>query len=249
MLRALFLTISLLAVPAAAQTTEPAKQLQIDEAIRAFRTNSTIWPQEWFLLGDGVGLTGMTRVRASERAGICEQDRFEIGTGPDRGPGIPQATEVHATTSYGMMAIESEVDDRSSEDEVAQDLACFRWSQTDRNVARIDARDADIVWFAGQALQALALDARTERKTDWNCVQIDKCPNRERAQAILTAGNLSGVQEIWTGCPDTGHSCLVLEFFDGSDDRWFVKIQPYWADNYRSVSALWSWRDAHLIVD
>jgi hypothetical protein len=247
MFRALLLTISLLATSAAAQTASPVNTARIDDAVEAFTANTTIWPRDWFLLGDGVGLTGETRMRASDRAGICEQDYFEFGTGPEHAPGIPRATQIHVKTSYGIMAIEKEADDRSSEDEIAQDIACFRWSQSDGNMSYVVGEDADMVWIAGQAFQALALDARSDQRTSWGCADIEKCPTRVQAQDILTIPNFVAVQETHIGC-DNILRCLLLEFSDGDKGLWLVAIQPDCDDGCRSAKAIWSWTP-DVVVD
>lgn len=249
LLRALLLSIPLLATAAQAQDTvlDPST----DEVLQALQDNTTLWPQDWFLMGEGIALKGETRMRASEGSpGICEQDSFWIGMGPDRGNGIPRATEVHAQTSYGIMAVESERGDEPDEErrerDIAHDIACYHWGQQG-NSAYIAADSSGMVWMAGQATTALALDAMSDRLIRWDCSNIERCPTREEGQAILQSGSLTRVSDV-TGECRWEYYCKVLTLRAGGDMWWLtVEMSELWPP--RPEKVMWGWMDGRTILD
>ena len=246
MLRELTVLLALIATPALAQEPDPARSQKIDEAIAIVRANTTLWPQDWFLQGEGVGLSGETRPRASDAAGVCEWESFLIGSGPDPGPERPRAIEIHAKTNYGLRAVEAEPDDIWSRDHaIAQDAAC--WDQRG-DLHYVGAEHAGFVWTAGQVIEAIARDLRTVQQTRWGCVENDRCPSREQALDIITVANLSSVYQVSDLCPTNDDQCLALDFTDGEGGIWSVTLNPDRHDGHRSAEAQWSWRE-DVIVD
>lgn len=252
LLRALLLSISLLATAAEAQDTvlDPST----GEVLQALQSNTTLRPGDGFLMGEGIALDGETRMRASPGSpGICEQDRFWINMGPDRGDGIPRATEVHAQTSYGIMAVESErgneTVDEERERDIAHDIACYRWGQQG-NLAYIDAEHEGIVWLAGQIIEALALDARTDQRVRWGCRNIDRCPTGDQGLAILKPGDLTHVRTAESDCRD-GYYCwaLVLRGDSPGSDVWILTVELSELRPPSAVSVMWGWADGRVIAD
>lgn len=251
LLRALLLSIPLLATAAKAQ--DAVLDPSTDEVLQALQDNTTLWPQDWFLMGEGIALKGETRMRASEGSpGICEQDSFWIGMGPDRGEGVPRATEAHVQTSYGIMAVELERGNETVEEEwerdIAHDIACYHWGQQG-NLAYIDAEHDGAVWLAGHIIEALALDARTDQRVRWGCENIERCPTRDQGLAILKPSDLERVRSAEGECR-SGYSydcwALVLRS-DG--DLWILKIELSELRPPSAVSVMWGWADGRVIAD
>ncbi|MBO9500229.1 hypothetical protein [Brevundimonas sp. A19_0] len=236
----LLFSVALLATPAGAQdhTDEPS----IDDVLRDFQANTEMWSGPSYLTGDGIGLRGETRMRASQNApGVCEQDRFSISVGPDRGDGIRRATQVVSRTTYALMAIEPKRGDGTPEAlHIAQDIACSQWGAG--RAAYIDAEDADTAWLAGQIIEALAVDARTGQRVPWDCRNPDRCPTRGEGLAVLELGDLTHVRATRDDCPND-HECRVLVLGGDihSSDLWTLTVALSGLDPLRVVSVAWGW--------
>ncbi|WP_226634948.1 hypothetical protein [Brevundimonas poindexterae] len=240
LLGVLLLSVALLATPAEAQehTNEPS----IDDVLRAFQANTELWSGPSYQTGDGIGLRGETRMRASQNApGVCEQDRFSISIGPDRGDGIPRATQIVSRTIYALRAIEPKRRDGTAEArQIDQDIACSQWGAG--RAAYIEAEDADTAWLAGQIIEALAVDARTGQRVPWDCGNPDRCPTRGEGLAVLELGDLTHVRATRDDCPND-HECRVLVLGGDihSSDLWTLTVALSGLEPLRIVSVTWGW--------